>query len=541
VASPFVHRFVSAGQYFVYDVNTNGVFHVDKTFYDLIERVEWTPTPPGSSTPLNPVLRAISVAEASERQASEMLSAIDDYHTRYGAFSARRSRGIRFPIDPGDLPRVYSGFVQQLILCVTEQCNLRCAYCAYSGTYQYNRAHSLTTMTAETALRGVDFLMEHSKYILASAEDTVTLSFYGGEPLLNHALISECIRHLESRYPLRRERVSLSLTTNLTTATSSILQHLVDNEVQLNVSLDGPAQIHDRYRTSQSGHGSSAKVRGNLEWLRDNAPEFYKTHVSFTAVLAPPYQISQIVEFFETDDLVQGHVVTLNSVSPNDTTFLLRFGAEQGDAWMTQLTEQRRRFVRSVAAHDYTSHGPLNSLFGRRILDVAYRPAVLLPDAIYPGSICLPGCQRTFVSPSGALHMCEKIGERLPIGDLESGYDHERIAVLINQFEQLGKEECTSCWACRFCGNCFTTALHGNHLDRERMLQSCNSIKSGLTEALEDYAELMLTAPADVWSRIHLARKSSAAARACRFIQESVQDADEMIMLDASRTPVPRS
>ena len=47
--------------------------------------------------------------------------------------------------------------MQQLILQVTQQCNLRCGYCIYSGLYHTNRQHNNKNMTFETAKKAIDF------------------------------------------------------------------------------------------------------------------------------------------------------------------------------------------------------------------------------------------------------------------------------------------------------------------------------------------------------------------------------------------------
>ena len=66
--------------------------------------------------------------------------------------------------------------VGNLVLQVTQDCNLRCKYCVYSGNY-YNRVHSKHKMSEEIALRAVDFFMERS-----SAVESPIIGFYGGEP-----------------------------------------------------------------------------------------------------------------------------------------------------------------------------------------------------------------------------------------------------------------------------------------------------------------------------------------------------------------------
>ena len=130
-------------------------------------------------------------------------------------------------------------------------------------------------------------------------------------------------------------------------ATPALLRYLADNKVELTVSLDGPDPIHNRYRKTRLGSGSVSRVRSNLKWLRDNNPEYYNAHVSFNAVLTPPFDLPHIVEFFETDELVQGHRVELALVNTSDTTFLESVGLSDWE-WKTydaQMADLRRRFV----------------------------------------------------------------------------------------------------------------------------------------------------------------------------------------------------
>lgn len=48
--------------------------------------------------------------------------------------------------------------MNQLVLQVTQKCNLRCSYCVYSGDYK-NRNHSQKEMSWETAKEAVDYCM----------------------------------------------------------------------------------------------------------------------------------------------------------------------------------------------------------------------------------------------------------------------------------------------------------------------------------------------------------------------------------------------
>jgi len=131
MSSPFIYRFSSAGHYFVYDVNTNGVFDVDKAFYDLVEYVDWKASPQSSESTHVPeigIRAPLAMLHEHQEQIDEVLSTIKELNSKHGASSANRPLSVQFPIPNYELPRLYPSLVGHLILCVTEQCNLRCTY-----------------------------------------------------------------------------------------------------------------------------------------------------------------------------------------------------------------------------------------------------------------------------------------------------------------------------------------------------------------------------------------------------------------------------
>ena len=98
--------------------------------------------------------------------------------------------------------------VAYLVLQVTQGCNLRCEYCVYSGGYD-TRTHTNKRMNYKTAIKAIDFLIEHSK-----DEDTLYLGFYGGEPLLEFELIKMCVKYINKN--AFGKKVEFNITTNAT-------------------------------------------------------------------------------------------------------------------------------------------------------------------------------------------------------------------------------------------------------------------------------------------------------------------------------------
>ena len=111
-------------------------------------------------------------------------------------------------------------YLNELVLQVTKQCNLRCKYCAYSGNY-YNREHSSSRMRFETARKAIDFYLKRSDKF-----DKLSVAFYGGEPLLEFELIKKCVKYiLENKGD---KKVTFPMTTNGTLLTQEVTELLVE-------------------------------------------------------------------------------------------------------------------------------------------------------------------------------------------------------------------------------------------------------------------------------------------------------------------------
>lgn len=119
----------------------------------------------------------------------------------------------------------------QLVLQVTQQCNLRCEYCAYSGIYNNNRIHTNSRMDWTTAKKAIDFFVERS-----IETEKCTISFYGGEPLLEFELIKKCIEYAEEI--VEGKELIFNMTTNGTLLKSEIADFLVNHNCHISIGDD---------------------------------------------------------------------------------------------------------------------------------------------------------------------------------------------------------------------------------------------------------------------------------------------------------------
>jgi uncharacterized protein len=515
MGKPFTLKYKHGDKYYIYDVNSNCVLEVDKALFTVINYVEISgdsPMPVAGEK-----LRGVArVAELSDESVDQALRTIRDAFVNKGLFSDRRPTAMQYPFSKEEMRIILSSTLCRLILGVTESCNLRCSYCKYSGTYQYARQHSSTQMTEATAHKAVRFLMDHSNYIITETDEPISITFYGGEPFINYRLIKSCVSFVEEHYRERRERLILALTSNFTLPGEEILEFLARNKIELTVSLDGPQILHDRYRVSARGKGSFERLRRNLERLRKIDEKYYDEKVAFSVVITPPYDLEAVVDFFAHDDLVRDHLLYVSYADRGYTTFFDRFDMKaERTTLFEQLDRLRARFNEGVKSGSLPPRSPLTPFTSGPLRNIVHRQVGRLSSRIFPNGVCVPGAHRTFVTPEGKLHMCERIGETVPIGDLDNGYDLEAIDQALQSYIAVSHETCRDCWAVRFCGACFIAGLKGAEFCGVSKQSFCTAQRQDLLVALKQYSELAAAnatalnnvfAPPEVMSTLELAR-----------------------------------
>lgn len=93
-----------------------------------------------------------------------------------------------------DLTQSIPQNMRQVVLEVTENCNLRCDYCIYQNSFSGFRDFSPRSMSEETAIKAIDYILKNSY------RDEIYVGFYGGEPLLKFDLIKKCVSYALAGY-----------------------------------------------------------------------------------------------------------------------------------------------------------------------------------------------------------------------------------------------------------------------------------------------------------------------------------------------------
>ena len=156
--------------------------------------------------------------------------------------------------------------IQNLKLILTERCNLRCEYCVIEGNLRHQ---GQADMSAETVEQALAMFARHTH---TSAIGSRIIMLYGGEPLLNREVLKHAVlrsREMESDGEFGGP-VGIVLETNGTLMTPDMASFLAKNDVLVQVSIDGPAHVHDMMRRTCDGQGSHAAAEKGFRLARDS-------------------------------------------------------------------------------------------------------------------------------------------------------------------------------------------------------------------------------------------------------------------------------
>ncbi|MHB8810252.1 MAG: anaerobic sulfatase maturase [Desulfobulbaceae bacterium] len=149
---------------------------------------------------------------------------------------------------------------------VSDRCNLQCRYCFYQNKTPY--PHSVTQGMNEIVL-------EHLiRSYLATPQPCYTFTWQGGEPTLLGYDFFRRVVELQKKYGRAGSVVANGVQTNATLLTDKLCTLFRTYNFLVGCSLDGPAEIHDRYRTTEKGKPTHASVMGGIEMMQRHGVDF---------------------------------------------------------------------------------------------------------------------------------------------------------------------------------------------------------------------------------------------------------------------------
>lgn len=176
-----------------------------------------------------------------------------------------------------------------LFLEVTEECNLMCKYCYY-GEKENRRK-----MSPKVIDRVINRLIDNE----SRSNGIPSITFFGGEPLLNFSLIKYCIDKCRRSDNEVLQGTEFKVVTNGMLLTEEIVNYFNKEGVYVTISLDGNKTQHDYLRKKRNSQGSFEAIYRNLAFLHHSSDKIKKRYAIRPTVTKTNKNITALFNFFK--------------------------------------------------------------------------------------------------------------------------------------------------------------------------------------------------------------------------------------------------
>ncbi len=262
---------------------------------------------------------------------------------------------------------------------LTKTCNLQCAYCFRELD------HNSKKMSEEKIDEICDALIGYCKENPCRG---ISVQAWGGEPLLELPKIIQMRRRFDSE----KLTVKIVIETNATLISENVAKLLFENKIDVGVSIDGPAFIHDKQRRFQNNQPSLNKVENGIANLRKAG---YSKFGSITVVTRNTYKHLEetICYFAETLKLP---TIKLNLMRQTDNNHDMALSLNEIDSYVQKLIDSMRYCMQ-------TGKQIIELNLSQRIANLLYRPC----DNICNAHGCHGGYRMISIDSQGDIFPCE--------------------------------------------------------------------------------------------------------------------------------------
>jgi uncharacterized protein len=146
-------------------------------------------------------------------------------------------------------------------------CNLNCEYCFYLEKQALFGPAEKYRMSDDVLSAFI------ANYISSQSTPVVEFVWQGGEPTLLGIDFFKRVIDLQKQFP-GTKTITNSLQTNGTLLTDEWCAFLKKHNFMVGISLDGPKEVHDRYRRDRKGSGTFDRVMHGLRLLQKHKVEY---------------------------------------------------------------------------------------------------------------------------------------------------------------------------------------------------------------------------------------------------------------------------
>jgi uncharacterized protein len=454
-----MHEFTAADQRYVYLVPSAGVFKLDAVSTAVLDTL--------GDRVLTPDQLVDTLSERYGRD--DVRATVGELHAVHAiddALAMDDAQPIQMPPD---------GFpLTTMVMNVTSKCNLACTYCYEYGDDRIVDDSCGTQpdyMSEETARASVDFMFRE-----AGTNEVVHLNFFGGETLMNFAVLQSSVAYARERAQALGKQVLFGLTTNATLLKPHIIDWLAENQVGVTVSIDGPQEAQDEFRVFKNGRGSYDVVVPKIkELLQKHRSRPIGARVTLTK------QNLNVKKIFRhlTEDLGFWEV----GFAPVTTSTFQDYAIEDEgfDTMLSQFTDLAYEFLEDTVANKHHAFSNV-----RDTIEEIHKGV----SKAFP---CGAGLGLVGIGTDGDVALCHRFAgsEDHKMGSVADGIDRELQRAFLERHHIDNKPECHTCFARPLCaGGCYHEAQTRYGSTTNANLHYCTWIRTWTETCLEVYGAL---------------------------------------------------
>jgi uncharacterized protein len=253
-------------------------------------------------------------------------------------------------------------------------------------------------------------------------------------------------------------KFTFSMTTN-GVLLHKYIDYLVEHNFKILISLDGN-DSNSLYRVDKKGNSSFKKVLKNIDNIYKQYPEFFENNINFNAVLHNKNSVEGIYSFIKNRFGKIPNISELNTsgIKPSMQELFLRTYKNQNISLhqSENYSEiEQEMFIKSniveglgVFLHNYSG------FVYRDYNELLY---CKLNKKTIPTGTCFPFSKKMFVTVSGKIMPCERIGFEHALGEITNNQvklDFSFIAEKYNTLYNKINKQCSKCFNQKGCMQC---------------------------------------------------------------------------------------
>jgi uncharacterized protein len=369
-----------------------------------------------------------------------------------------------------------------MLMNISHVCDMECRYC-FAGGGNYGDAGGL--MCEDIAQRAIDMLAA------SECSGPKRIAFFGGEPLANPRTLRFILEYGRDVIG-DRTKLGFMISTNGTNLNDETIKLLSDNDVSIQISIDGTSELQNHLRPLRRNGDSFGIVNANLKKALKGAPSL---HGRATVTNICPDAMDLAAQLFS---------LGLRSISLQPVHGCEAL--ELSDQQMEQLGDGYRLLARRGMDRQVSWIKSYIERIARRARTEEF---------------CGAGLRGVTVAPDGSFYVCHRLIplEEFRIGDVWSGVDVARIAAIFDGKQ--GVDGSLVCRTCLFRHMCGGGCMAENYLEtgdiREPWARRCILTKKVSQAAIDSfldqrYRTTSTAAPSEGFGDLVIAQKSEVPA-----------------------------